>query len=98
MNSSLLNLEMKVKADIVKQLKNLLSAEEDAELKATPSESQHEKKKDEFLYVKCLPVIYHLDVAAMYPNIILTNRLQPSAIVTPATCAVCHFNTPEAQW
>lgn len=28
------------------------------------------------------PVIYHLDVAAMYPNIILTNRLQPSAIVS----------------
>ena len=25
------------------------------------------------------PVIYHLDVAAMYPNIILTNRLQPTA-------------------
>lgn len=23
-----------------------------------------------------LPLIYHLDVAAMYPNIILTNRLQ----------------------
>lgn len=22
------------------------------------------------------PLIYHLDVAAMYPNIILTNRLQ----------------------
>jgi len=22
------------------------------------------------------PIIYHLDVAAMYPNIILTNRLQ----------------------
>ena len=29
------------------------------------------------------PTIYHLDVAAMYPNIILTNRLQPCAIVTP---------------
>ena len=28
------------------------------------------------------PLIYHLDVAAMYPNIILTNRLQPPAIVT----------------
>ena len=28
-----------------------------------------------------LPVIYHLDVGAMYPNIILTNRLQPSAMV-----------------
>lgn len=24
------------------------------------------------------PVIYHLDVSAMYPNIILTNRLQVS--------------------
>jgi hypothetical protein len=24
------------------------------------------------------PIIYHLDVAAMYPNIILTNRLQVS--------------------
>ena len=29
-----------------------------------------------------VPLIYHLDVAAMYPNIILTNRLQPSSIVT----------------
>lgn len=29
----------------------------------------------------CKPLIYHLDVAAMYPNIILTNRLQPVAIV-----------------
>ena len=28
------------------------------------------------------PLIYHLDVAAMYPNIILTNRLQPPAMVT----------------
>ena len=27
-------------------------------------------------------IIYHLDVGAMYPNIILTNRLQPSAIVS----------------
>lgn len=31
-----------------------------------------------------VPLIYHLDVAAMYPNIILTNRLQPSSIVTGA--------------
>jgi DNA polymerase elongation subunit (family B) len=41
------------------------------------------------------PVIYHLDVAAMYPNIILTNRLQPSAIVTAIDCSSCDFNTPE---
>jgi len=27
------------------------------------------------------PLIYHVDVAAMYPNIILSNRLQPVAIV-----------------
>ena len=38
------------------------------------------------------PFIYHLDVGAMYPNIILTNRLQPSAIVDDATCAACDFN------
>jgi DNA polymerase epsilon subunit 1 len=40
------------------------------------------------------PLIYHLDVAAMYPNIILTNRLQPSAIVTDEDCAACDFNQP----
>ena len=38
------------------------------------------------------PLIYHLDVAAMYPNIILSNRLQPSAIVSKDTCAACSFN------
>ncbi|KAL1924531.1 uncharacterized protein VTP21DRAFT_4185 [Calcarisporiella thermophila] len=40
------------------------------------------------------PLIYHLDVAAMYPNIILTNRLQPDAIVNEAVCATCDFNRP----
>lgn len=40
------------------------------------------------------PLIYHLDVAAMYPNIILTNRLQPSAIVNDEDCAACDFNRP----
>jgi DNA polymerase epsilon subunit 1 len=38
------------------------------------------------------PLIYHLDVGAMYPNIILTNRLQPDAIVNDETCASCDFN------
>ncbi|GBG71096.1 hypothetical protein CBR_g8395 [Chara braunii] len=41
------------------------------------------------------PLIYHLDVAAMYPNIILTNRLQPPSIVTDDVCAACDFNRPE---
>lgn len=40
-----------------------------------------------------VPLIYHLDVAAMYPNIILTNRLQPSAIVTDTECAACDYNS-----
>ncbi|KAJ2953420.1 hypothetical protein O0L34_g1009 [Tuta absoluta] len=42
------------------------------------------------------PLIYHLDVGAMYPNIILTNRLQPSAMVNTSTCAVCDHNKPNA--
>lgn len=40
------------------------------------------------------PFIYHLDVGAMYPNIILTNRLQPYAIARPDVCAGCCFNSP----
>ncbi len=40
------------------------------------------------------PLIYHLDVAAMYPNIILSNRLQPMAIASQAQCAACDFNRP----
>lgn len=45
--------------------------------------------------VEC-PVIVHLDVGAMYPNIILTNRLQPSAVVAKAEsrCTGCHFYRP----
>ncbi|CAD6231570.1 GSCOCG00001475001-RA-CDS [Cotesia congregata] len=42
------------------------------------------------------PVIYHLDVGAMYPNIILTNRLQPSAMVDETVCAACDYNRPGA--
>ena len=38
------------------------------------------------------PRIYHLDVGAMYPNIILTNRLQPSALVSLSDCAACDYN------
>ncbi|KZV81197.1 DUF1744-domain-containing protein, partial [Exidia glandulosa HHB12029] len=40
------------------------------------------------------PRIYHLDVAAMYPNIMLSNRLQPDSIIDEATCAVCDYNRP----
>ena len=47
-------------------------------------------------YRREVPLIYHLDVAAMYPNIILTNRLQPMAMVDEATCAACDFNRPDS--
>ena len=38
------------------------------------------------------PMIYHLDVGAMYPNIILTNRLQVSLSLpfSHLTCGVLH--------
>ena len=42
------------------------------------------------------PLIYHLDVSAMYPNIILTNKLQPVAIVDDTICASCDFNRANA--
>jgi len=43
------------------------------------------------------PLVYHLDVGAMYPNIILTNRLQPPAVVDAATCAACDHNKPDSE-
>ncbi|KAK4057447.1 DNA polymerase epsilon catalytic subunit [Microbotryomycetes sp. JL221] len=43
------------------------------------------------------PLIYHLDVAAMYPNIMLSNRLQPDAVVDEAMCAACDYNRPGKQ-
>ncbi|KAF8331488.1 uncharacterized protein EI90DRAFT_3145642 [Cantharellus anzutake] len=43
------------------------------------------------------PLIYHLDVAAMYPNIMLSNRLQPDSVVSEAMCAVCDYNRPGKQ-
>jgi DNA polymerase epsilon subunit 1 len=41
------------------------------------------------------PLIYHVDVGAMYPNIILTNRLQPTSIVNDQICAGCIYNKDE---
>lgn len=39
------------------------------------------------------PLIYHLDVGAMYPNIILTNKLQPIAMKTADDCMRCDYFT-----
>ena len=40
------------------------------------------------------PFIYHLDVAAMYPNIMTSNRLQPDSMIQESDCAACDFNRP----
>ncbi|KTW31242.1 DNA polymerase epsilon catalytic subunit [Pneumocystis jirovecii RU7] len=40
------------------------------------------------------PKIYHLDVASMYPNIMITNRLQPDSMIDEFRCASCDFNKP----
>lgn len=47
-----------------------------------------EPKRNEY------PLIYHVDVASMYPNIMATNRLQPDSIKTERYCASCDFNRP----
>lgn len=44
--------------------------------------------------LKAKPLIYHLDVAAMYPNIMLSNRLQPDSMIDESVCAVCDYNRP----
>jgi DNA polymerase epsilon subunit 1 len=41
-----------------------------------------------------VPSIYHLDVASMYPNIMITNRLQPDSMIDESDCAACDFNRP----
>lgn len=51
------------------------------QLKNTPNRSER-------------PLIYHLDVASMYPNIMTTNRLQPDSMIKEADCAACDFNRP----
>ncbi|KAF2122520.1 hypothetical protein BDV96DRAFT_482096 [Lophiotrema nucula] len=51
------------------------------QLKATPNRSER-------------PLIYHLDVASMYPNIMTTNRLQPDSMIKESDCAACDFNRP----
>ena len=50
-------------------------------LKAIPNQSDY-------------PLIYHLDVASMYPNIMTTNRLQPDSMIKESDCAACDFNRP----
>ena len=81
-----IEVEEKIPLEEVTNFEEVVEAiqEKLAELRETPVRSEP-------------PIIYHLDVGAMYPNIILTNRLQPSAMVDEADCAACDFNKPGAQ-
>ncbi|KAF6166038.1 hypothetical protein GIB67_012935 [Kingdonia uniflora] len=47
--------------------------------------------RDEPVREEC-PLIYHLDVAAMYPNIILTNRLQDSCCIQLYSSFLIDYN------
>lgn len=47
--------------------------------------------EEDILSIKSKPYIYHLDVGAMYPNIILTNKLQPVAVKSDEDCLRCDF-------
>lgn len=40
------------------------------------------------------PLIYHVDVASMYPNIMTSNRLQPDSMKSEEDCSACDFNRP----
>lgn len=62
------------------------------EVKADIQAALEQMRDNPMLFEK--PLIYHLDVAAMYPNIMLSNRLQPDSVVDESVCAVCDYNRP----
>ena len=65
------------------------------EMEGTGHGGKTVKKRSKRVVFDDNPLIYHLDVGAMYPNIILSNRLQPSAMVSSDFCAGCSYNSPE---
>lgn len=79
-----IEVENKIKLENVKDYEKLKTEIVDALKKIRDTPKRYE-----------VPKIYHLDVGAMYPNIILTNRLQPVSIVNEDICASCIFNKPE---
>jgi DNA polymerase epsilon subunit 1 len=95
---------MKLKSEVRHVLKHSLEVEENIPLAEVTNLDEVVKKIEETLQIlhdtpirQETPAIFHLDVGAMYPNIILTNRLQPSAMVTEQDCAACEFNKPDAK-
>ncbi|ODV97381.1 hypothetical protein PACTADRAFT_49103 [Pachysolen tannophilus NRRL Y-2460] len=58
------------------------------EIKDTLLELKNNPKRNE------VPLIYHVDVASMYPNIMTSNRLQPDSMKSEEDCSACDFNRP----
>ena len=75
--------ELKLSMDDIVNFEEIKTTIENAliELKKEP------KREEE-------PLIYHVDVASMYPNIMTSNRLQPDSMKSERDCAVCDFNVP----
>lgn len=87
--------------DLDAALKFVITVEEKKNFEDVENyEEVKEKIKSQLLKLKETPnrtekpLIYHLDVASMYPNIMTTNRLQPDSMIGESDCAACDFNRP----
>ncbi|EPR78048.1 DNA polymerase epsilon, partial [Spraguea lophii 42_110] len=72
--------------DVDKHLENI-----DQWIKDKSESDDVKRTKRNKLIFNDRPYIYHLDVGAMYPNIILTHKLQPTGVVTEDHCIKCDF-------
>lgn len=81
-----------VSVECQKKIEDISNFEEiSSKIKDELMELKKNPKRDE------LPLIYHVDVASMYPNIMISNRLQPDSMKTESNCASCDFNRPGKQ-
>ncbi|KAN0070053.1 protein of unknown function (DUF1744) domain containing protein [Elaphomyces granulatus] len=77
---------------VVEEKKSLEDVSNYEEVKSRIAEKLHNLKETPNRSER--PLIYHLDVASMYPNIMTTNRLQPDSMKQESDCAACDFNRP----
>lgn len=87
--------------DLKAALRFLIEVEEKKKVEDVANfDEVYEEVKAQLLALKAQPVrnecplIYHVDVALMYPNIMTTNRLQPDSMKQEKDCAACDFNRP----
>ncbi|CDK26846.1 unnamed protein product [Kuraishia capsulata CBS 1993] len=87
--------------DLDEALKFCIEVEGGKKLKdVTNFDEVRDKVKEQLIAIRDTPkrkenpLIYHIDVASMYPNIMTTNRLQPDSMKAESDCASCDFNRP----